>query len=219
MSHGHHWLWRFSGSRRHGSATKRLFCRFVEAVVWILRAGAPRRDLPDVLGHWPSVCHCFRRWCVRGWWDLVFEHPRPALPAGGQVLADDTTCKTHQGWFAAQVAWRDGLQDPPLHRRERPDPAAHRQPRAPPGLAPCPGADGGYPGHGCGARLRLGLGGTLRRSRRTWLHRSHPAQAGNAQPAAVGQGSLPQRHRIENLFSRLKEQAGTALHRDKTRRS
>ena len=57
--------------------------RFVEAVLWICRTGAPWRDLPEALGRWPSVCHRWRRWCLRGWWELVFEAVRPSLPADG----------------------------------------------------------------------------------------------------------------------------------------
>jgi transposase len=70
--------------------------RFVEAVIWILRTGAPWRDLPETLGYWPSVYHRWRRWCVRGWCELIFEQLRPALPADGLVLADSTTCKAHR---------------------------------------------------------------------------------------------------------------------------
>jgi len=53
---------------------------FVEAALWICRTGAPWRDLPDALGHWPSVYHRWRRWCVRGWWEMIFEALRPSLP-------------------------------------------------------------------------------------------------------------------------------------------
>ena len=70
--------------------------RFVEAVLWICRTGAPWRDLPDALGRWPSVYHRWRRWCLRGWWELVFEALRPALPADGLLLLDSTTCKAHR---------------------------------------------------------------------------------------------------------------------------
>ena len=78
--------------KRHEAGLRRC----VEASLWILRTGAPWRDLPDTLGHWPGVCHRFRRWCVRGWWGLVIERLRPALPAEGPVLADSTTCKAHR---------------------------------------------------------------------------------------------------------------------------
>ena len=70
--------------------------RFVEAALWVCRTGAPWRDLPGELGRWPSVYHRWRRWCVRGWWEMLFEHLRPALPAGGLVLVDSTTCKAHR---------------------------------------------------------------------------------------------------------------------------
>ncbi len=78
--------------------------RFVEAALWICRTGAPWRDLPDTLGRWPSVYHRWRRWCLRGWWELVFEAMRPSLPADGLLLLDSTTsgarlratCKAHR---------------------------------------------------------------------------------------------------------------------------
>ena len=70
--------------------------RFVEAALWIGRTDAPWRDLPDELGRWPSVYHRSRRWPVRGWWELVFEALRPALPADGPVLLDSTTCKARR---------------------------------------------------------------------------------------------------------------------------
>jgi hypothetical protein len=40
--------------------------------------------------------HRFRRWSVRGWWELVFEPLRPALPGDRLVLLDSTTCKAHR---------------------------------------------------------------------------------------------------------------------------
>jgi len=45
--------------------------------------GALWRDLPDELGLWSSVYHRWWRWCVRGWWELVFEAMRPAVSADG----------------------------------------------------------------------------------------------------------------------------------------
>ena len=40
--------------------------RFVEAVLWIARAGAPWRDLPAEFGNWHSTYTRFSRWCKRG---------------------------------------------------------------------------------------------------------------------------------------------------------
>jgi transposase len=43
---------------------------FVEAVLWIVRVGAPWRDLPDYFGNWNF--QRFRRWVRGGVFDQVF---------------------------------------------------------------------------------------------------------------------------------------------------
>jgi transposase len=53
---------------RHG-ADNRLF---VDAVLWLVRAGAPWRDLPDEFGNWNSVFRRFRRWAKKGVWKRLF---------------------------------------------------------------------------------------------------------------------------------------------------
>jgi transposase len=70
--------------------------RFVGAALWICRTGAPWRDLPEARGLWSSVCHRWRRRCLRGWWEVVFEALRPSLPAEGLLLLDSTTCKAQR---------------------------------------------------------------------------------------------------------------------------
>ena len=42
---------------------------FIEGVLWIVRTGAPWRDLPNCFGNWFSVWKRFRRWALKG----VFE--------------------------------------------------------------------------------------------------------------------------------------------------
>ena len=47
--------------------------RFVDAVLWVLRTGAPWRDLPERFGHWNSAFQRFNRWAKKGIWTAVFE--------------------------------------------------------------------------------------------------------------------------------------------------
>jgi transposase len=72
---------RIPNAWKRGKAALR---RLLEAVLRVLRTGAPWRDLPDRFDHWASVYHRWRRWCMRGWCELLFEQFRPALPAEGR---------------------------------------------------------------------------------------------------------------------------------------
>ena len=45
---------------------------FVEAVLWLVRVGAPRRDLPPHFGKWGSVWKRFRRWAEKGVFERIF---------------------------------------------------------------------------------------------------------------------------------------------------
>jgi putative transposase len=53
---------------RHG-VDNRLF---VDAVLWLVPAGAPWRDLPEEFGKWSSVFIRFRRWAKKGVWNRLF---------------------------------------------------------------------------------------------------------------------------------------------------
>jgi transposase len=45
--------------------------RFFEAIRWILRTGAPWRDLPMAFGNWSRSYRRFRRWALAGRWEAV----------------------------------------------------------------------------------------------------------------------------------------------------
>ena len=47
--------------------------KFINAVVWILRTGAPCRDLPPDYGDWKNTHRRFCRWRDKGVWEKLFN--------------------------------------------------------------------------------------------------------------------------------------------------
>ena len=47
--------------------------RFINAVFWNLRTGAPWRDLPPDYGHWKNTHRRFCRWRDKGMWETLLE--------------------------------------------------------------------------------------------------------------------------------------------------
>src|SRR5271169_982086 len=46
---------------------------FLEAVCWVVRTGAPWRDLPRDYGHWKSVYNRYSRWVKKGYLDKILD--------------------------------------------------------------------------------------------------------------------------------------------------
>ena len=68
---------------------------FVEAVLWIVRTGAPWRDLPDAFGHWNSAFRRFSRWAAKGVWDRIFAAMSDD-PDFEYLILDSTIVRAHQ---------------------------------------------------------------------------------------------------------------------------
>ena len=46
---------------------------FIESVLWIIRTGAPWRDLPNKYGVWYTVYTRYYRWAKKGIWQQIFD--------------------------------------------------------------------------------------------------------------------------------------------------
>ena len=68
---------------------------FVEGVLWLVRAGAPWRDLPPHFGNWFSVWKRFRRWAKKGVFERIFTE-LSADPDFEYALIDGTIVKVHR---------------------------------------------------------------------------------------------------------------------------
>lgn len=54
---------------RHGKNDR----MFIEALYWIIRTGAPWRDLPTEFGPWKTVYNRYSRWVKKGYLDTILE--------------------------------------------------------------------------------------------------------------------------------------------------
>jgi transposase len=68
--------------------------QFVNAVFWILRTGAPWRDLPDCYGGWSNTHRRFIRWRDDGVWERLLEQLIDE-PDFEWLMIDASHCKVH----------------------------------------------------------------------------------------------------------------------------
>ena len=68
---------------------------FVEGVLWIVRTGAPWRDLPEVFGSWNSAFRRFSRWSAKGVWYRIFAAMADD-PDLEYLILDSTIVRAHQ---------------------------------------------------------------------------------------------------------------------------
>jgi transposase len=81
----------------------------VNGILWVLRTGAPWRDLPERYGPWASVYSRFRRWKEAGIWDRVLTELQAQGDQLGEVdweihFVDGSIVRAHQHAAGAKKA-------------------------------------------------------------------------------------------------------------------
>lgn len=75
--------------------------RILNGILWIIRTGAPWRDLPERYGPWRTVASRFYRWRKAGVWERLFAAVQQQGDASGQLdwdlhFVDGTVIRAHQ---------------------------------------------------------------------------------------------------------------------------
>jgi transposase len=69
--------------------------RILEGILWILRTGAPWRDLPSRYGPWSSCYNRFNRWNAMGVWQNIWEALKDDIDNENHAV-DGSIVKAHQ---------------------------------------------------------------------------------------------------------------------------
>jgi transposase len=74
--------------------------RILHGILWLLRTGAPWRDLPARYGPWRTVASRFYRWQKAGIWERLFAAVQQQGDAAGQLdwalpFVDGTGVRAH----------------------------------------------------------------------------------------------------------------------------
>ena len=94
---------------------RRDFRGVLNAIFWLLRTGAPWRDLPERYGPWQTIYHWFNRWRRDSTWDRMLEALQIRLDREGCIdwdlwCVDGTTIRASR---AAAGAGKKGAPRSP----------------------------------------------------------------------------------------------------------
>lgn len=88
----------------------------LDGILWILRTGAPWRDLPKEFGPWSTVWEWFDRWNADGTLDKVLHRLRAARIDGGDTDGE-LWCIDGTSVRAARCATGGGKKGIPKNRK------------------------------------------------------------------------------------------------------
>jgi transposase len=87
--------------------------RFINAVLWIARSGAPWRDLPEHYGQWSTAFQRYHRWSKRGLWQRLWEQIRTEQGLDlARAAIDSTVIRAHQHAAGQKKTQADGSPSP-----------------------------------------------------------------------------------------------------------
>ena len=69
--------------------------RVLNGIFWVLRSGAPWRDLPERYGPYSTCYNRFRRWSKAGVWDRLMDAVIDAHDGDVQMI-DSSSVRVHQ---------------------------------------------------------------------------------------------------------------------------
>jgi transposase len=185
-----------------------------EAMIYLLRTGIPWRDLPARFGPWSSVYTRWRRWCQRGLWARLLRvlsrqaqgrlrfldashvkvHQDGSNPVGSQQ--NQAMGRTKGGLNTKVSAWVEGhgrAVSLSLAPGQHADVCVAQTSPRPNLRGTITVADKGYDSDGFREQLRQ------------WGSRSCiPGRSNRLTPIKWYRGYYRRRHKVENLFQRLK---------------
>ena len=105
--------------------------RMVNGILWVLRTGAPWRDMPERYGNWNSVFVRFTRWSKIGVWDAAFETLASLGPPGDKEHAiNSTIVRAHQHAAGVKGGIKIGKRSVARAAASRPKSTSARTPKA-----------------------------------------------------------------------------------------
>ena len=191
--------------------------RFINAVFWILRTGAPWRDLPASYGDWKNTHRRFCRWRDRGLWESLLEK-FIVDPDYEWLLIDASHCKVHP-----QAAGARGGNQGMSRTKGGLNTKVHLAVDAP-GLplrvvvtegtrADCAEAEGLIDGFEMGALLAdkgYDSDAIVAKAKAQGAQVVIPPRNNRKAPRDYGKGLYKLRHLVENAFLHLKQWRGIA---------